>query len=301
MKKYFMFFIAVLMIFLCACSKQNDEKESTTATETTTEAVVQAKDWNTDLLPENFPAPPSGAHDISVSTGTGSNESDKYRSDWVRLTFTSSQKGIMDFSLSLNKSGYKGKAKLFTNTTYYREGFSGNWQNGEKLIRISSSKQTEQNEYIINLDILDCTDNFPEALETIFPKFKGYTMSGGYFYAYNDFDDFVTNEFNGNFDATEHWYWDFGLSHAFVGVEYEEYEAYLNALADAGFGGAYAESIADGCSVATADMFKETDGESYACFMIYNKTTKVFDIVYTNHAERFMGIPEDEQQLEDKQ
>ncbi len=295
MKRSFAFIITVLMIFLCACSNQNDKEESSTAAETTTEAVVQAKDWGTDLLPEDFPPPPDDARDISVTTGSGSDKSGSYRSDWVRLTFTSSQKCLLDFSMSLNKIGYKGKAKLFTDTTYYKKGFSGNWQNGKKLVRISSSKQTEQNDYIINLDILDCTDNFPEALETIFPKFNGYTKSGGYFYAYNGIDDFVTNEFNGNFDTTEHWYWDFGLDHAFVGVEYEEYEAYLNALGDAGFGGAYTESIADGCSVASADMVKEIDGKTYACFMIYNQTTKVFDIVYTNHAERFTGISENEQ------
>ena len=66
--------------------------------------------------------------------------------------------------------GYKGSAKNIENASYYSDKFHGYWQNGEKLVIINDSTKTDSGEYIFEIDIADCVENFPEELEKFFPK-----------------------------------------------------------------------------------------------------------------------------------
>ena len=277
------------MIFLCSCSGKSNGDETTTVTETTTQHAKAFSTWGTDKLPEDFPDPPEGAHSLSVSTGSASDSGAGYRSDWVRLKFTCHEKNLLLFSSKLNQNGYVGKAKYLSSTSYFRSGYNGNWQNGDNLVRINSSVLNDDGEFVIELDVLKCVDNFPAALEEIFPKFNGYSRNAGYYYGYNGIDEFVTDKFNGNLNETEHWYWDFGFENAFVGVTLEEFEGYVNDLIEAEFSGKLSDSTADGCSVTSADLVKETGDQIYGCFMLYNRSLQTLDIVYTNHIERYVG------------
>lgn len=292
MKKIISLMLAASLIFLCACGKSDDNTPSESAAETTESTTLHDKafsEWGTDLLPENFPAPPKGAHSLTVQTGTPSADGNGYRSDWVRLTFTCFDKDYLEFAAEFFKLGYTGRTKYLSGTSYFPDGYNGNWQDGKTLVRVNDSKLNDKGEYVYQIDVMDCVDNFPSALEEIFPKFEGYSRNTGYYYGYNGIDEFVTDKFV-SLDQSEHWYWDFGFENAFVGVTVEQFEAYIDKLVEARFAGKVSDTTADTCSVTSADLFKEVSSdEIYGCFMLYNRSLQTLDIVYTNHIERFTG------------
>lgn len=292
MKKFISLILTASLVFLCACGNSNDDivyENTTTVTESTTKHAKAFSEWGTDLLPENFPAPPEGAHSLSIKTGTAATEGTGYRSDWVRLTFTCLEKNFLAFAAEFFKLGYEGKAKYLSIASYFPDGYNGSWQDGKTLVKINKAVLNDDGEFVFELDVMDCVDNFPSAIEEYFPKFEGYSRNCGYYYGYNGIDEFVTDKFV-SFDQSEHWYWDFCYENAFVGVTLEQFEAYIDKLVEAKFSGKLSDSTADTCSVTSADLFKEVSAdEIYGCFMIYNRSLQTLDVVYTNHIERFVG------------
>ena len=120
MKKIISLMLAASLIFLCACGKSDDNTPSESAAETTESTTLHDKafsEWGTDLLPENFPAPPKGAHSLTVQTGTPSADGNGYRSDWVRLTFTCFDKDYLEFAAEFFKLGYSGRTKYLSGTS----------------------------------------------------------------------------------------------------------------------------------------------------------------------------------------
>lgn len=291
MKKFLALILSLSTLFLCSCSgKSNNENESTaTQTQSTTKHASSFTEWGTDRLPDDFPAPPESAHSLSVSSGSASSEGTGYRSDWTRLKFTCIEKDILLFSSALNQNGYTGKAKYLSSTSYFPNGYNGNWQNGKTLVRINSCKLNDSGEFVVELDVLDCVDNFPTALTEYFPKFDGYSRNAGIYCGYNGIDDVVSEKFNGNLNVGEHWYWDFGFENAFVGVTTDDFDNYIDKLVEAEFSGKMSDSTVDTCSVTSADLVKEVGDAVYGCFLLYNRSLQTLDIVYTNHIERYVG------------
>lgn len=288
MKKIFALTVALTMIFLSACS---DNTSAGTPSDAVTEIVSQSQtvkyntitEWSTDLLPEKFPSPPKGTHDFSFARGEGTEAAFAYTSDFLRITFICPENEFYSFSNELIALGYKGGVKKVENGEYYSDGFQGYWQNGEKYIRISDSTETESGEIIFQIDIADCVDNFPEELETYFPRFNGYCMSIGSFCGHDGNGDQITDKFEGSF-ALPAWHWEFRFSNGFVGVEQMEFEEYFYKVEDEGYKAVLSTNTVDGFTVMTGDLIKETAEGSYGVFMLYNVNLKTLDIAYTNDA-----------------
>ena len=289
MKRLIAFIISILLVFLCACSGQETSLDnSTKETVALTEHPNSFTEWGTDLLPEDFPAPIKGMHDLKVESGEASE--DTYRTDWLRLTFTCFEKDIYDFSNALASSGYVGGIKnIHAPTSYYYEGFNGNWQNGKYIVRVNSTKILDSGEIEFVFDILECRKNFPEELETEFPRFDGYTIATGKYYLYDESKTNVISRKSGGVLSDNSWYWDFGYEDAFIGVTMDEISAYENKLVEAGFGGDCSTTVVDGCTVISYDLYKMVGNKRYAVFVAYNQTLKTLDIVYTNDASLFTG------------
>lgn len=291
MKKLLSILTALSMLFLCACSGQSGTGETTTSASTTSAETAKTvkffTEWGTDKLPAEFPAPPENAHSLTVSTGKASDTG--YRTDWVRLKFTCTEEAFYTFSNALIELGYIGGVKnIASPSTYFLAGFNGGWQNGENLVRINNAEKQDNNEITFTVDILGCTDTFPDELEKIFPKFDGYTKSGGMFYLYNEAREVVSHTFDGAF-GNDIWHWDFGFENAFIGVTANDLSEYEAALVEAGFAGKSANSTVDGCTVISYDLVKETEKFTYGVFMVYNQTLRTLDIVYTNDIELVIG------------
>lgn len=296
MKKLLAFVFALLTVFLCSCSNKNNNNATTSTALTyesstavsTTETIEYFTDWGTDLLPENFPAPPEKAYNLSVSTGQASETG--YRSDWVRLTFICPEPNFYMFANDLQSKGYKGGFKNISSpSTYFPAGYNGGWQDGKHLVLVyNASKKSDSNDIIFVLDILECIDNFPEALTEVFPKFEGYSGTIGSYFRYDTEGKLLADKYEGTINL-DRWYWDFGFENAFIGVTLEEAEAYAQKLVDAEFSGASATDVVDGCSVVSYDLIKEIGDKTYGAFMVYNQITKTLDIVYTNEIEFVIG------------
>ncbi|MBQ2847703.1 MAG: hypothetical protein IJE74_05545 [Clostridia bacterium] len=282
MKKLSAVFLAFLMLFLCSCSDGNpvatpSDAENITTPESVTEKYNVITEWGTDLLPEKFPSPPKGTHDFSIVKGEGVSEAFAYSTDFYRITFICPEQEFYSFSNEMISLGYKGGAKSIKNGTYYTDGFSGYWQNGETYVRISDSTATDSGEIIFQIDIAQCVDNFPSALEEYFPKFNGYCMSIGSFCGHDGNGEQITDEFEGSF-AMPAWHWEFRFSNGFVGVERAEFEEYFFEIEAEGFEGILSTSTVDGFTVMSGDLTKD----NYGVFMLYNTNLKTLDIAYTN-------------------
>lgn len=289
MRKFIALLISLSMLTLCACSGENGDSSSETQSDVsqTQNQTEYVTDWGTDLLPANFPAPPSGMHELTVESGSASD--DGYRSDWVRLVFTCFEKDIYEFSNQLIANGYMGGIKnIASPSTYFLEGFNGSWHDGENLVIINNAAITESGEVAFVFDVMKCIESFPDALETIFPRFNGYAKGTGQYYRYNEDMEIVSREFEGTFSDNS-WYWDFGFENAFVGVTLEQLTEYENALVEALFAGNSATSVVDGCTVISYDLVKEVGDDVYGVFMAYNQTLKTLDIVYTNDISLVTG------------
>ncbi len=296
MKKIVALMLSLIMLFLCACSDNKDiSDETTTAGLSTTEnntssASVNSSDqtansasaeWNSDLLPEDFPAPPNGTHDIIIEHNPANLN---YSSEWVSIQFTCPENEIYRFTNDMLKAGYIGGAKKIDSPSkYYRAGFNGAWQNGKSLVRVAASQYNDKGEITVVIDITECKDNFPDVLTTLFPKFNGYSKNSGLYSEYDENKNRLDNEFPGSLNA-ESWTWDFGHERAFIGVSEAELEAYIDLLVDAEFAGNGATSVTDGCTVISCDLVKETDTCTYGVFIAYNQILKTLDILYTNDA-----------------
>ncbi len=296
MKKTIALMLAFLMLFLCACSDNgNNNTETTTSNQLLTENAVSTtsensskngntnniSDWNSNLLPENFPSPPNGTHDVIIELNQ---PNENYSSEWVSIQFTCPENEIYRFTNEILKAGYTGGAKKIDSPAkYFREGFNGAWQNGQKLIRIAASQYNEKGEITVVIDITECKDNFPLVLTNTFPKFNGFSKNTGLYSEYDENKNRLDNDFIGSLNAKS-WTWDFGYERAFVGVSEAEVDAYINELIDAEFAGKSTTGVTDGCTVVSYDLVKETDTCVYGVFIVYNQILKTLDILYTNDA-----------------
>lgn len=288
MKKLSAFLLAFVMLFLCACSDKDSVTSPSEADTETTEAATAENisiitEWGTDLLPEKFPSPPEGTHDFSIVMGLAETAAFAYSTDFYRITFICPEYEIYSFSNELITLGYSGGIKKFTDAAYYSDGYTGYWQNGETYIRIQDSTSIDNGEMIFQIDIAECVDNFPEALEKFFPKFNGYCMSIGSYCAHDGNGDQITTEFDGSFAAPS-WHWEFRFSNGFVGVEQEEFEKYFYSFESEGYKGILTADTVDGCSVIMGDLVKSVTEGDYGIFMLYNTNLKTLDIAYTNDA-----------------
>ncbi len=291
MKKTIAILLAFSTLFLYACSSKNNTDETTTnsaeqtsistnvSDTTKNDNVEYISEWGIDLLPADFPAPPSGAYNFEYEHGHANNE---YASDWVRIQFTCPENEIYRFTNDFIKAGYIGGAKkIEAPASYFKPGFNGYWQNGKNYIRVAASQYGENNELTLLIDIAECKDNFPMVLTSIFPKFNGYAKNSGLYNEYDENRNRLNNEFIGSLNAKS-WSWDFGFENTFIGVTLEEVEAYVNDLVNAEFSGSSATSVTDGCTVVSYDLIKETGDNTYGVFIAYNQILKTMDIVYTN-------------------
>lgn len=288
MKKIYAVLLALLLIFLTACSDNTSKATESDAVSEAPSASEISKyntitEWGTDLLPENFPAPPKGTHDFSVVRGIGEKAAFAYTSDFVRITFICPEQEIFNFANELNALGYNGGIKKIENGSFYSDGIHGYWQNGEKLIIISDSTKTDSGEYIFKIDVADCVDNFPEELEYYFPKFEGYCKSIGSFCGHDGNGEQITDKFEGSFGMPE-WHWEFRFSNGFIGVEQVDFERYFYDIESAGCEATLSTHTVDGCTVMSGDLIKRTNECDYGVFMLYNINLKTLDIAYTNTA-----------------
>ncbi len=300
MRKTIALMLAFLFLFLCACSDKKDVgNETTTVSQLTTESIattiakstdktehVISAEWNSDVLPDDFPPPPGGTHDIIIEQNSPNNN---YASDWVSIQFTCPENEIYRFTNDLLKAGYIGGAKkIEAPAQYYKVGFNGAWQNGKNLILVTASVYDEKGEVTVVVDITECKDNFPAVLTTVFPKFNGFAKNTGLYSEYDGEGNRITNDFPGSLNAKS-WTWDFGFERAFVGVTEEELEDYVDLLVNAEFAGQSATSVTDGCTVISYDLIKETEDRIYGVFIAYNQILKTLDILYTNDATLFIS------------
>ena len=288
MKKITAILLAFAILFLCACSDKSavstpSDASSAPDASVKTGSTPPITEWGTDLLPEKFPSPPEGTHDFSIVKGLADKAAFAYSTDFYRITFICPELSIYSFSNDLIALGYKGGIKKFTDASFYRNGFSGYWQNGEKYIRIQQSTETGDGEFVFEIDIADCVDNFSDKLAEIFPKFNGYCMSIGSYCAHDGNGNTITTTFDGSFAAPS-WHWEFRFANGFVGVEREEFEKYFYSFEPLGYKGVMLYDTIDGSNVMTADLILSAVEGDYGVFMIYNSDLKTLDIAYTNDA-----------------
>ena len=288
MKKFSAMIIALSIIFLCACSDNNENESTTDSSVQNNSSVSQTQselkyftEWGTDLLPADFPAPPPNAHSLEIESGKAHTDEYDYYSDWVRLGFICPENEIFSFSNALINSGYKGGVKKITNGTYYSDGFVGAWQNGKNMVSIVISDESSLGDVIFILDVFECTDNFSKPLLEFFPKFNGYSRNGGIYCEHSGNIFSKKDDFSYSLNA-DHWHWDFRFNDAFIGVEESEFEAYYNKLGDEGFSGTIYTENTDGCNFIEANVEKEINGQMYYAYLLYNQTLKRLDIAYTN-------------------
>ncbi len=295
MKKFAAIFLVFALLFLCACASDLTDTKQTSAppglnnlplisgqsseTVPTTEPVI-IKTWDTDLLPEKFPEPPEGTYGFRIEKGDPATDAGNFSAEWVRIGFTCPETNIFTFTNELINLGYIGSIKLFEQDGYYPMGYKGYWQNGEHIVRINATSIDDSSNLTLIMDIVPCVDNFPTVLEEYFPKFNGYTAETGLYCAHDSAGASITNEFTGKLHDV--WHWEFCFSNGFVGVTYEEFEAYYMALSEAGFVGVVDNETLDGCNVLTLDMTKTTEDGEYGAFILFNQTLRTLDVAYTN-------------------
>ncbi len=286
MKKIIALTLALSMIFLCACSDngKKEKNETTTQIQETTKEIQYITEWESELIPKDFPSPPVGAYGEYVTLLPAENEYSGRCHDTVRLIFYCTENEFYNFTNSLIPFGYIGGFKSIINGTIYDNGFRGGWRNENHTVVISGSRYEENGDLKICLDIVESFSAFPEGLKDYFPSFDFPARQMGFYAGANSEVD-QTNDYYG---SPEHikWQWHIRSRDAFIGVSLDDFYEYCDKLTAAGFKGGFAPETLDGCSVISSDMIKD---ETLAAFMLYNQTTKTLEVIYTNDPTSITG------------
>ncbi len=300
MKRTVAIFLTFAVLFLCACSAEKTQPDTpakstteyvsadlTTAPPPTTVPVI-ISEWGTDLLPKKFPAPPDGTYAFEAEKCEKGKYNTHYASDsFTRIYFTCPEQNFYYFTNSMKELGYLGASKKITNGTFYINGYRGLWQDGKNIVLINSTANTGENEINVVMDIVPCAAaTSDDPLKDIFPVFKGYS-TGSEYRGYDAGETLLEDEYTNSFPP--YWFWQHRFSNSFVGVSYEEFEAYREALEKREFSGVIKASTVDGCNMLSMDVTKTADDETYAVLLLFNQTLKTLDIVYTNNPDLFMS------------
>lgn len=291
MKKTIALVLAFLMIFLCACSKTDDGKGETTASNSETSAVKEetttvsnnVSEWNNDMIPADFPPAPAGTYNVKVSVLPAEDEHSGACFDITRVIFSCPENEFMNYANYLIGHGFFGGMKNIVNGTMFGNGYAGGWKNDKYLIVISGSNYEENGDLKISLDITENVSAFPEALKEFFPEFAFPARTRGTYLGYNSQED-QTNDFNGKIEHI-YWQWHFRYDNAFMGVSQGDFESYIRKLEEAGFSGAMAMADVDGCDVINAEIAKD----DFVILITYNQNLKTMDIIYSNHFDYFFS------------
>ena len=286
MKKLFALILAASMLFLCACSSDGTSKNVPTVATTAQSEKKIITEWGTDLLPEDFPAPPEGTYNFEIAQGNHETNESDYASDWVRIRFTCPTHNLHTFTNAFLNSNYTGGSKNVTDGfDYYRSGVHGYWCDGEKIIKINSSSATIGGETTIIVDVVPVTKGLPAALLEYFPDFDGVSVGNGLFCGHDASLEFISNDPSEK--LTPNWHWEFLSTgkngNCFVGVTQDDFEDYCDILGAEKFSGPITSSTVDGFNVTMVDVLKDIDGTTYGVYMLYNPTLLTLDIAFTNN------------------
>lgn len=291
MKKITALLLALSMIFLCACSDNNtdDSEPSETAATTieqteTTKAAGYITEWESDLLPADFPSPPANTYGELVSILPAESEYSGRCHEITRLIFTCPENNFYNFANGLGTYGFFGGMKKMTNATFYSDGFWGAWRGNKYSIIIGDSAYADNGDLKICLDIVENFSAFPEALKEYFPEFAFPARTMGIYAGCNSETD-ETNNFYGKFEHIK-WQWHVRFRSAFIGVSLTDFQDYCDKLGEIGFAGTMETTTVDGCNVITCDLIKN---DSLAAIMMYNQILKTLDVIYTNDPKSITG------------
>lgn len=290
MKKFLAALTAFIFLFLSACSDNGGTKQtpSDAPTAALTTEVQYVTSWGTDLLPDNFPAPPATMSMYSHSLDEHEELFYPNGAQVLTLTFNCTKPDFTIFSNSLKEAGYKGGFAHVENGEYYYDGFYGGWQDGETIIIISGSVELNSLEYTYILEVSKCADYFPTGFDGLFPKFEGYAInSGTYTFKNSDGEyelDDMPKDFSGKTWMVTHSITDYN---SFIGVSEAQFRAYCNKLSAAGFDGEISFSTIDGATAMMLDATKESDGKFLAISLLYNSSSGMLDVLYTNDSDFF--------------
>ncbi len=288
MKKFSAIILAASMLFLCACTGNETPGTSTTTSVPTTDAKEKTiiTQWNTDLLPANFPAPPAGTYNFEIAEGNHLTDESDYTSDWVRIRFTCPQSNFFTFTNALVSNGYTGRTRTVNEieNIYYRNGIHGYWRDETNIVKINSSS-VKDGELTVIMDIVPCKKGLPEKLLEFFPDFDGYCVGNGYYCGHDSSLEFITR--TPGETLSPNWHWEFlctgNAGNAFIGVTEEEFDAYCDLLGEAKFSGPITSDNVDGFKVTMVDVLKDIDSTTYGAYMLYNPDLMLLEFGFTNN------------------
>lgn len=287
MKKITALLLALSIVFLCACSDNKEKEQSETTTqmqESTTKGIKYITEWESELLPADFPPPPAKAYGEYASVIPAENEYSGICRDITKLIFSCPENEFYNFANSLIGHGFFGGFKKITNGTFYDDGFRGGWVNEKYTVVISESSYEDNGDLKICLNIVEKFSAFPEGLKEYFPAFDFPARQMGIYAGANSEVD-ETNDYHGKPEHIK-WQWHIRFRDSFIGVSLDDFYKYCDKLTAAGFNGGFSSDIIDGCSVISCDMIK---GESLGAFMLYNQSTKTLEVIYTNDPKSITG------------
>jgi len=283
--------LALIFVFLTACSSDPSPNSPETSadsptvsqSETTEREIEYVTSWGTDLLPDNFPAPPATMTMYSFSLDE--HDETMYRKDAqvLTLTFTCKKPDFITFSNNLIQAGYKGGHHQVTDSDFNNGYLYGGWQDGKTAVILNGGVQLENHEFTYILEVSECYSLFPSGLDSLFPEFKGYSISPGK-YSYKDIDgnyqfDDIPKDFSGKVWMLTHLTTD---KNYYIGVTETEFTDYYEALLDAGFSGTIDYVNLDGANSVTLDVSKEDENGFLFVSMLYNISSQTLSAVYSN-------------------
>lgn len=288
MKKICALILAASMLLLCACSTDGtSEKKSpaTTAAITAESEKEIISEWGSDLLPENFPAPPEGTYNFEIAQGNHETDESDYASDWVRIRFTCPTHNLHTFTNAFLSDSYTGGSRtIASDLNYYRNGVHGYWYGEEKIVKINSSTSNISETTLI-VDIVPVTKGLPDELLQFFPEFDGVSVGNGVYCGHDASLEFISSNPTGG--LSRYWHWEFlstgSTGNCFVGVTQDDFENYCDLLGEAKFSGPITSATVDGFNVTMVDVVKDIDGTTYGVYMLYNPSLMTLDIAFTNN------------------
>lgn len=300
MKKVIIFITAAVLVLLSACGKKEpvtqtqtftkpDQQEAETVSQ---QGSIESEGLNLQLLPAYFPQTlPAGFGCLRTVFYPADSSDNEFGHDKVRLSMTGSPYEMEQINLAFAAAGWQGSGNMYYASDDYDglatdDWYRGYWRRGNS-VAILSNYALQGQTAIFNIDVVAEAKETPaKYVSDRFPLFDGLCFTAPNPMVIDNKSNYIEN-------CTEPEKYNWADAYSYCGVVFEDLDAYVTALTEAGYKMSYDAVDSDYGRYITMNG---TGADGYGLKIVFLEYEQTLTIQYSNNFSAFEAVAKDSAQ-----